>query len=85
MPDLDRVVAGLRCRDVLEQLSEYLDGDLPEGARERIRAHLAGCDACERFGGEMGAMVALFRRALAIPPPVTASLAERLRARLRGG
>ena len=27
MPDIDRVIAGLRCRDLLSQLPDYVDGD----------------------------------------------------------
>jgi len=47
----DRTVAGMRCSQVLEGLSDYVDGDLPEELRTQVEAHLAGCDWCERFGG----------------------------------
>lgn len=61
MPDLDRVVAGLSCRRVLELLSDYVDGELPAETLARVRAHLAECDHCERFGGTFGALVARLR------------------------
>ena len=58
MPDLDRLVAGLRCRDVLADLSEFLDGNLAPERVTAIQAHLAGCDTCARFGGSVGEIVA---------------------------
>jgi hypothetical protein len=54
MADLNRVVAGIRCIEVLELLSDYLDGDVSQESKERIEAHLRGCDQCERFGGRRG-------------------------------
>ncbi len=61
MPDLDRLVAGLRCRDVLSDLSEFLDGTLAPARVADIQAHLAECDTCARFGGRIGAMVEALR------------------------
>jgi mycothiol system anti-sigma-R factor len=34
------------CQDVLQQLWEYLDGELPAGDAEEIREHLADCAHC---------------------------------------
>ncbi len=82
MADLDREVAGLRCRDVLERLSDFLDGELDATAVARVQAHLRGCDRCERFGGQIGTQVADLRRELAAPPPLDMDLAGRLRDRL---
>lgn len=61
MPDLDRVVAGLRCRDVLDLLADFVDGDLDRATLENVRAHLRDCDACEKFGGDYAALVAQLR------------------------
>lgn len=61
MPDLNRLVAGLRCRDVLEDLSEFLDGALPPERVAAIHAHLAECDTCARFGGSVGEIVSALR------------------------
>ena len=47
MSELDREIAGIRCRDVLERLSDYLDGDLGEEEARVIDAHLLACDHCE--------------------------------------
>jgi anti-sigma factor RsiW len=82
MADLQRVVAGLRCIDVLDRLSDYLDGDLSQGEREQVEAHLRGCDQCERFGGQMASIVRSLRRTLREPDPLDRGVAERLRERL---
>lgn len=41
-------LAGRRHRRFREDLSAYLDGQLPEQRRRRLEEHLAGCPACER-------------------------------------
>ena len=64
MADLDHTVAGLRCRDVLALLADYVDGELTRGTRARVEEHLRGCDTCERFGGEYADLVASLRRRL---------------------
>lgn len=81
MAELDRVVAGLRCRDVLALLPHYLDGDLDPEALAQVRAHLDGCDTCEKFGAEYGALVAQLRRGqrpAVVNDEVRARIVERL-------
>lgn len=79
----ERVVGGLRCTEVLEDLSEYLDGTLPAGSVDRINEHLLGCDLCERFGGDMAETVRALRERLGEPEPLEDEVASRLRKRLR--
>jgi len=83
MPDLDRVVAGLRCREILERLSDYLDGDLPPALVAQVEEHLRGCDRCERFGGRVAGVVGALRRDLARAEVLDAAVEARLRDRLR--
>jgi anti-sigma factor RsiW len=64
---IDRLVGRLYCHEVLERLSEYLDGELPPHARAEVAEHLAGCDVCERFGGLFANAVQALRGSL--PPP----------------
>ena len=61
MPDFDRVVAGLRCREVLGGLSDYLDGLLPAALVSQVDAHLAACPTCARFGSDVGTILAALR------------------------
>jgi hypothetical protein len=35
--------------DILDQLSEYLDGSLSAGEAERVQEHLDRCDRCQAF------------------------------------
>ncbi len=57
MPDLFRMIAGLRCRDLLSLITDYVDGALGAQQLGRVDAHLRGCVHCAKFGGEYGALV----------------------------
>ncbi len=66
----------LTCREVLELLTEYLDGALAPIDRARVVAHLQGCEACarylEQFATTIEATAAL--RDEAVPDDVRESL-----------
>jgi anti-sigma factor RsiW len=83
MADLNRVVGGIRCIEVLELLSDYLDGEVSQEHRERIEAHLRGCDQCERFGGQMSSIVKSLRVTLRDPDPLDEGVSRRLQDRLK--
>ena len=36
----------LACVELVDTLTEYLDGDVNEGERARIERHLEGCEGC---------------------------------------
>lgn len=36
----------ISCREVIRELSDYIDNDLDESLRRRITEHLAGCAHC---------------------------------------
>ena len=74
----ERSVAGLRCSQVLERLSDYLDGELEASEVGDIEAHLLGCPNCERFGDNFGSMVVSFRRDRSSSPAVDSKLVARL-------
>jgi len=81
--DLDTVVAGLSCREVLHRLTDFLDDDLPPDELPRVTAHLAACRTCEAFGGRVGSLIVALRMAeeqtSSLLPP---GAADRLRSRL---
>ena len=79
----ERMVAGLRCREVLADLSEYLDGGLPAARREQLESHVRGCVYCEQFGGRFSRAVEMLRRHLTTAAPVDPAVRQRLRERLR--
>jgi anti-sigma factor RsiW len=39
----------LRCRDLVELLTEYLEGGLDPATASTLEAHLAGCQPCTAF------------------------------------
>ena len=53
------MTTSIMCRDVVELISDYLDGALPPKTAEAVEAHLAGCDGCTRVLDE-------FRRTIAM-------------------
>ena len=58
---LETIVAGVRCRDVLAELSEFIDGSLLPARVKELQAHLAGCDNCARFGGHIAQTLTTLR------------------------
>lgn len=79
---IERYVAGLRCGEVLAEMSDFLDGELVAARRAQVEAHLRGCDVCERFGGAFSAAIQAlklggFQRTVEAP-----AVFERLRIRL---
>ncbi|MCA0374911.1 MAG: zf-HC2 domain-containing protein [Gemmatimonadetes bacterium] len=85
---LDTTVAGLRCRDVLDDLSAYLDGELPGERVARLDAHLRDCPRCARFGGDMARLLAALRDAVPLPdvePSLVAAVLGRVHATPSGG
>ncbi len=76
---MDREVGGVRCSEVLIRLTDFLEGELQGEELQRVQAHLAGCDACTRFGARFARAVEALR---ALPPPEV--LPEAVAQRLEG-
>jgi predicted anti-sigma-YlaC factor YlaD len=79
---LDTLVAGVRCREVLGELSDYLDGDLSPMRVAQLQAHLTSCDRCTKFGGDVSQALNVLRIGLRVPEPLSDEVASRLRARV---
>jgi anti-sigma factor RsiW len=43
------VTQALRCRELVELVTDYLDGSLSRGDRARFDAHIAGCPNCTAY------------------------------------
>jgi predicted anti-sigma-YlaC factor YlaD len=43
----------LACREVVELVTDYLEGALAERDRERFERHLGGCDGCSAYLDQM--------------------------------
>ncbi len=39
----------MTCRTLVELLTDYLEGALPDDERALLEAHLAACEACTRY------------------------------------
>ena len=48
----------MTCQQMVELVTDYLEGRLPAAERERFEAHLALCDGCEAYVDQMRALVA---------------------------
>ena len=70
----------LACRELVELVTDYLEGALPSRERERFEAHLAECDACDAYVEQIRATIRLAGRAAALEVPgETATLLEMFR------
>jgi anti-sigma factor RsiW len=43
----------LHCRELVELVTDYLEGALPGPDRERFERHLAGCRGCDTYLAQM--------------------------------
>jgi anti-sigma factor RsiW len=49
----------LSCQELVELVTDYLDGALPPAERVRFDAHIAGCDGCHAYLEQIRATIAL--------------------------
>jgi anti-sigma factor RsiW len=80
---LDTVVAGVPCREVLADLSDFLDGALSDERVAQLQAHLGGCDNCSRFGGRVAQTLGALRSTV-VARPANVALGDRIMAAVRG-
>jgi hypothetical protein len=57
------------CRETIELLLDYLDGDLPAELRANLEEHLGGCQPCGEFLETYRATMGLCKKALAAKMP----------------
>jgi anti-sigma factor RsiW len=51
--------SGLACVELVELVTDYLEGALPDADRVRFEAHIAGCDGCTAYVHQMRETLAL--------------------------
>jgi anti-sigma factor RsiW len=49
----------LVCRQVVELVTDYLEGALPRGERRRLDRHLAGCPHCTEYLAQLRVTIEL--------------------------
>jgi anti-sigma factor RsiW len=64
----------LSCREMVELVTDYLEGRLDGAETERFEAHVAECEACTLYIGQMRMTIAALGR---IPPETVSPEAER--------
>jgi anti-sigma factor RsiW len=57
----ERQVGGLWCREVLEHLDAFVDGELPGPTLASVQAHVAECTQCAQFGAAYARLVGALR------------------------
>ena len=50
---------GLACQELVELVTDYLEGALSPADHARFEAHIAGCDACTMYVRQMREMLEL--------------------------
>jgi anti-sigma factor RsiW len=84
----------LTCKEIVELVTQYAEGDLDDADRGRFEEHLATCGACVTYYDQMRQTVVAVGsidhdhdhgRDAAIDPIVERSLMSAFRARLGGG
>jgi anti-sigma factor RsiW len=59
----DRAARAAHCRDLLEQLSRYIDGELHDVDRRTVTLHLKRCPCCEELVDGLRRTVLICREA----------------------
>ena len=63
----------LTCQELIELVTDYIEGQLDDGARDRFEAHVADCPDCTVYVEQMRQTIAALGR---IPPESLSPEAE---------
>jgi anti-sigma factor RsiW len=71
----------MTCRQVVQLLTDYLEGALPAADRRRVEEHLAGCDGCTAFLAQLRTSLRVVAglAAVEVPAPMRADLLRAFR------
>ncbi len=69
----------MKCSEVQEYLSAWMDGEVPEGLRQQVGSHLVGCPACR---AELAILERLDATLAGLEAPVPRDLGAKVRRRL---
>ena len=67
---------GLACKELVELITEYLEGTLPRRLRKRVEKHLGACDGCTAYVEHMRFIIQASGRLTeeSLPEPMKAEL-----------
>lgn len=71
----------MTCREVVELMTDYLDGALSAADRARFEEHISGCDGCTAYLAQLRTTMSVVGRLMAepIPEPVARDLLHAFR------
>jgi anti-sigma factor RsiW len=71
----------LECREVVEVVTDYLEGAMPPGERLRFDHHLALCEGCQAYLEQLRTVIRVAGRPAvdAVPPETMAGLLRAFR------
>lgn len=77
----------MNCRQVVELMTDYLEGALSDRDRMRFEAHLAGCSGCTEYLAQLRRTIRMAERLNAdpVPPDLEAELLRAFRNWNRSG
>jgi anti-sigma factor RsiW len=80
----------LSCRDVVELLTEYLEGALNDDTAQTVRNHLDACEGCDRYLEQLQLTISSLgeigrEQPAQLSPEAIASLTDAFRATFRTG
>jgi anti-sigma factor RsiW len=80
-------VTELTCRELVELVTDYLEGALPREQRRAFERHLEGCDGCTAYVEQMRETIRLAGRVdeEALEPELRAGLLDAFRGLRRDG
>ena len=70
----ERTLEQLSCQELVELVTDYLEGALPPVEHERFEAHIGPCDGCRAYLEQMRQVIALSGR---LRPEALSAEAER--------
>jgi Putative zinc-finger len=51
------------CEELVELVTDYLDGVLPPELKDKFHTHLAGCDGCDEYVRQIGVTIRALKEA----------------------
>jgi anti-sigma factor RsiW len=77
----DSMAGDLGCKDLVEAVTDYLEGAMAPGERRRFDRHLAGCEGCQEYLDQLRSVIRVVGRPTvdAVPPGTMAGLLRAFR------
>lgn len=71
----------MKCREIVELMTDYLEGTLSPRDRARFEEHMTGCDGCNAYLEQLRATMNTVRRLAdePVPEPMRSALLDAFR------